>query len=62
MKITIKQLRKLVREELERSLEEDLFNKHMDDDEKKRQEKELEDLPNDLPDFGIHGNGKRKEC
>jgi|LakMenEpi03Aug12_release.lakeMendotaPanAssembly.Ray.scaffolds.fasta_scaffold3643755_1 hypothetical protein len=56
MKITITQLRKLIREELE----ENLWSEPMSDEEKEDQKKELENLPNDLPKPGPFFERKRK--
>lgn len=55
MNITIKQLRKLIREELKKSLEEDLWSNSYGYDEKDYDEKghhknDIDNLENDLPE------------
>ena len=57
MKITIKQLRRLIREEIIKEYDPMKGPFWEDEDLKNQPEQELED---DLPDFGIHGKGKEE--
>lgn len=60
MKITIAQLRKLVREEIIREynpMKGPFWNEDEDFENHQPEQAELED---DLPDFGIHGKGKKE--
>lgn len=58
MKITIKQLRRLIREEIIKEydpMKGPFWNEDEDFD-----EDDSDELNHDLPNFGIHGNGERK--